>query len=805
MFQNYLKIAWRILMKSKMYSLLNISGLALGVLCASYIYLYVGNELSYDRFHPLADNIYRVNFSGQLGDQIVNTAQTPSLAGPTFKEQIPGVKNMCRIKPNGSMVIKLDHVSFTETKVYFADSTLFDLFNFPILQGDPMTALKETNTAVITASLAKKYFGQSNPMGQSLIIDNDDLYKITAVIQDLPLNSHIEADMFLSMTSYSDSRVENWGNTNYNTYLLLENGANISHIAESISSIFYKKFAVELRKYLNVDIEEFKKTGNFFYLSLMPISKIHLYSDLEGELGVNGKSTYVYLFSIIGLLILALAIINFINLTTALASKRAKEVGIRKVTGAVKSGLTGQFLGESIFISFLAWVIAIVGSASTLSLFNDLSGKQFGISDLMSVRFIFSSLFIALLSGLLAGIYPALFLASYTPIKVLKGISIASGNKSIFRNGLVVFQFFITTVLLVCSVVVFNQLKYMRDRNMGFDKEQIMTVKNAYLLGQSAKTFKEKLLQQSFVKSVSITNSLTVTNDPNTSSIVKGRIASNENAILAANIFVDEDYVKTMGMKIAQGRDFSSLITGDSTSVLINEELAKSFGYPDHYSEGQELSRMGDQLITYRIIGIIKNFNFGNLRERIRPMVIYPSPYTAYVNIRFDGKDAATLIKNVEATWKSIAADQPFSYTFLDQSFNNLFEADQRLGRIISVFTFISIIIACLGLLGLVTYMAEQRIKEIGVRKVLGAGAFSIVVLLSKDFIRLVMLSFLFAIPVAWYSMNKWLQNFAYRMDLKWWMFAIVVLGALAITFISVSYQAIKAAFANPIKSLRTE
>ncbi len=807
MFKNYFKTAWRNLMKYKLYSFLNIAGLTIGILCSCLIFLYVTNELSYDNYSPLSSRTYRINFYGKLGERAINSAQTPAPAGPLFKTEMPQVEEMCRLKSNGRSIVKYENNSYNESNVLFADSSLLRVFNFPLLQGNAAKALTEPNSAVMSETMAKKYFGNNDAIGRSIKLDNDKLYKVTAVMKNIPANTHFKSDMFLSMSSLEDSREDNWGSTNYSTYIVLKPGANIDQLSKTITQSFIKHFSAVLKQYLNTTWEEFAKNGNYARLELFPLQKIHLYSQIEDELDVNGDIKYVYIFSIVGILILALACINFINLTTARASKRSKEVGIRKVAGATRSGLAKQFLGECFFVSILSWILALALAWLLLPLFDQLSGKQFSTGDIFSFQFLPVSFLITIVTGLLSGLYPALFLSSFTPVKALKGAKETSHSKSLLRNGLVVFQFFITTVLLVSAFVVYQQLEYIRNKNLGFNKEQVLVVNDAYLLNNNVQAFKQRLLQLPAVTNVSITNSLAVSKESNNTSIIKGRNPSTENTILINNIWTDADFVKTMGITIVQGRDVSNTNVSDSSAVLINEQLAKSFGYPSKPVIGQEIGLPQDEgkITMYNIVGVMKDFNYGSLHSKIGPLVIFPNGYPNYINIKCKTIHIASLLSSLQTTWKEMAPGQPFSYYFLDEKFAQIYETENRIGKITGVFTVIAIIIACMGLLGLVTFMAEQRRKEIGIRKVLGAGIFTITSLMAKDFIKLVLISVLFAFPVAWYGMSKWLNDFAYRIEMQWWMFALIAFAALVIALLTVSFQAIKAAMSNPVESLKTE
>lgn len=808
MLTSYFKLAWRNLRKNSVYSLINISGLTVGMLCFLFIFLYVKDELSYDDYRAGANTVYRLNFYGKLGDQSANSASSPGPAGPAFKEAFPEISDMCRLRQKGSFVVRYNDRSFSEEHVIFSDSTLFNLFPFRLLEGDPASALREPNSAVITESMAKKYFGDvESAVGKALTFDNERLYKVTGVMEEVPKNTHFYFNCFLSMSSLGESREEEWGSTNFHTYFALRPGTDPGVLSRKASDLFVQHFTPVLKQFLNISWEEFTRAGNYARVEFFPVRKIHLYSDLHDELAANGDIRYVYILSIVGLLILALACINFMNLATARSAVRAKEVGVRKAVGAARGDLTRQFLSESVLMSLIAWMLSIAGLLVLLPFFCDLAGKKIAATALSGPGFLLPSLALAVVVGLAAGTYPAFILSAFKPVKVLKGALSGLAPKSNLRSGLVVFQFFTTTVLLISALVVYRQLEFIRHKKLGFNKEQVLVLNDAYLLGNKLTAFKERMLQNPAIRYASASSFLPVTFDRNTTSIIKGKNPTPENTLLVNNWWADQDYLKTMGFELVEGRDFSTDLRSDSTAVVVNEVLAKSFGYPQQPVVGQEigLPREEGNIEMHQIVGVVRNFHFASLRQNIEPLAIFVGGAPELISFRLQTADIKPVIRDLQSVWNEMAPGQPFEYTFLDQRFDRMYEAETRTGKIAGTFAFLAVFIACIGLFGLATFTTQQRTKEIGVRKVLGASVAGLTGMLARDFLKLVILAIAIAVPLAYYFMQKWLADFAYRIDLQWWMFGAAGMSAVAVAFLTVSFQSIKAALANPVKSLRNE
>ena len=801
MFKNYFKIAWRSLSKSKGFTAINILGFALGLAACLLIVFYVVDELSYDQYNEYADRIYRVNEDLKLGDNKVQYAVAMPPLAETLKRDFPDVENAARIK-KASISVKKGNQYLIENNAVFADPEVFDVFTLPLIYGDKTSVLTQPNTVVISASAARKYFNKTDVVGQILILPRYNDLKITGVMQDMPQQSHFRADFLIAMVSWPDSRADEWLRSDYNTYVLLQKGANYRNLEAQFPALLKKYSTEQMQKAVGNNIDEFEKKGNYFRLSLMPLTDIHLHSNMTGDLGVNGTVQYVYIFAVTALLILLIACVNFTNLSTACSSNRAREVGVRKVVGSSRKSLIAQFLLESVVVTFIAAIIALIIVFISLPFFNQLSGKNILINADFFLRLIPVLLSGILIIGLIAGLYPAFFLSSFQPVNVLKG-KIQTGFKdSGLRSFLIVFQFSISIFLIINTLVIYHQLKYIQTRDVGFNRNQVLVLQNAFELGNHAQTFKEEVKQLPGVINVTLTGFLPTSGNRNTSVYCKDATNDPKKSIFPQSWRVDEDYIQTLGMNIVKGRNFSSLLPTDSNALIINETAAKFLGFADPINKTLYKT---DGVKAYTIIGVVKDFNFTSLRENVTPVVMTLNADNGSLAIRVQGKNISALLTQLENKWNGLAPAGNFQYSFMDTDFEAIYRSEQRMGQIFLLFTTLAISIACLGLFGLSAYAAEQRNKEIGIRKVLGASIQSITTMLSKDFIKLVFLAILIASPIAWYATHQWLQNFAYRIDIDWWMFAVAGLGAIFIAMLTISFQAIKAALANPVKSLRTE
>ncbi|MFI5128751.1 MAG: ABC transporter permease [Chitinophagales bacterium] len=809
MLKNYLRIAWRNIQKNKVFSFINIAGLAIGLACFTLIALYVVDELSYDRYNEKASRIYRVDSDILFGGTEENLAVSSDPMGATLKKDYPEVEQYVRLyTSDGPKRIKKGDVFITEPNVANADSTLFDVFTLPPIAGDVNTALDEPNTVVLTESMAQKYFGTNDVIGKVLETNENGgtPYKVTAVIKDMPRNSHFIADFFFSM----DNVEYGWGNylsQNFTTYIVLQKGTDPKKFTSNFSQFILKYIVPQAKQFMQINsLEEFEKAGNKMEYSLMPLTSIHLRSDKTAELGANSSIQYVYIFSAVAIFILLIACINFMNLSTARSSNRAKEVGIRKVLGTERKSLIRQFLTESTLTAIIALCISLVIAWLVLPYFNDLSGKTLSLAQLTDSNFLPFLLLMPLLVGLLAGSYPAFFLSSFQPINVLKGKISTGARRSFLRGSLVVFQFATSIFLIIGTIVVYRQLNYIQDKKIGFNKDQVLVINGTGVLREKSGPFMNEVLGMKGVMSGTFSGYLPVSNTSRSSNTFsKEAVMDSKNGFNMQVWTIDENYVPTLGMEMSKGRNFSKEFASDSSAAIINETTAGLLGYTDPVGKMIYSNDGNGHMTAYTILGVVKNFHFESLRQNIGPLCLLYGRSRWLASFKVSTTDVRGLVKNIEGLWKTQVPSMPFSYRFLDDAFDNMYREEQRIGKIALSFAVLAILIACLGLFGLATYMAEQRTKEIGVRKVLGATVGNIVSMLSVDFIKLVIISAVIAFPLAWWFMHKWLQDFAYRVDIGWWIFIAAGSAAIVIALLTVSFQAIKAAIANPVKSLRTE
>ena len=808
MIKNFLKIAVRNLIKNKGFSAINIFGLSIGIATCLLITLFVLDELSYDKFNDKANRIHRVNVDIKFGGAEQKFAVASAPLAFTMVKELPEVENAVRFRSYGPSVVKKGEENINERRIIFADSTVFSVFTFPMLTGDPKTALTQPNTVVITKTIAEKYFGKTNAVGRVLRFDNTSDYKVTGVIKDLPQTSHFNFDFFVSLSTSDESRNDKWPSFNFNTYLLLRKDADPKLVAKKVQDINDKYVWPQVKQMMNIDPDDFKRSGNYMNLSLMPVTDIHLHSDRIAELGVNGDMQVVYIFSVIAVFILLIACVNFMNLSTARSANRAREVGVRKVLGSGRASLINQFLTESVLLSIISFVIALGIAMLLLPFFNEVSSKHLTLSLLHHPVLLPVLIICSIAVGLLAGSYPAFYLSAFQPILVLKG-KLSSGFKhSFFRSSLVVFQFFISITLIIGTIVVYRQLTFIQNKKLGFNKDQVLVVHNAYVLGDKAEAFKNEVKKFKDVRSASLSGFLPVPSSRNDNPFFPEGIIQQEKAVATQYWTVDHDYIKTLGMEIKSGRDFSRDFPTDSNAVIINETAARLFGFKDPV--GKTVTTLLDanqpaKKTNYTIIGVVKNFHFESLRENIGALCMHLGPSNNAVSFRMNAGNAENNIKNIQALWKRMAPAEPFNYSFLNEDFNAMYRAEQRTGKIFISFAVLAVLIACLGLFGLATYAAEQRTKEIGIRKVLGATVTNIVNMLSKDFLKLVIIAAVVAFPVSWWLMHYWLNDFAYRINISWWIFVAAAVIAVVIALATICFQAIKAAIANPVKNLRTE
>ncbi len=793
MIRNYIKIAFRNLWRHKSFSLINIVGLAIGMTAFMLIFMYVHFELSYDRYHTKADQVYRLNVDLKSANDLMKFSWSSAPMGPAIKADFPEVMEQTRFFPGGSLV-KVNNQLFQENRVDFAEPSLFKVFSFPLIKGDPETALKDPYTVVLTESTAKKYFGEADPMGKTLLMNNKDLVKVTGVAKDVPENSQFKFDILYSVSTLEKSNpdaMSSWGDFGSYTFLLLNKGADPKKLES--------KFPAFLRKHIS---EDNRKGGEDYALFLKPLKEI--YMDPRGGFE-QGSMSNVYIFSIVALFILLIAAVNFINLTTARATERAKEVGVRKVVGAARSQLTLQFLGESILICLISFVFAAFMVSLLLPSFNQLAGKIIS-RDIFEQGYLFILLSIAVLIGLAAGAYPALALSAFRPVTILKGRFSSSSKGTLLRKGLVVFQFTISIVLIIGTIVVYNQLSYMRNQPLGFDKNQMMTIDfgNDDGVIKNYGTIKNEFKSIPNVSAVAISHGLPGVGSANAHSAFENR--QGDMQPLNINMYdVDYDFIPVYGMKIIAGRTFSPAFPTDSTkSVVVNEATVKILGFTSpNQAIGKKFQQWGRE---GQIVGVVKDFHYRSLQDNVEPLNMRVNPSNARIlTLKIAAQNIPATIAAVENKWKVLVPQRPFNYTFVDLNFNKQYATEERFGKLFMYFATLAIFISCLGLLGLASYSILQRTREIGIRKVLGASIAGIVNMLSKEFLQLVFIAAVIAFPLAWYGMDDWLKGYAYHINISWIVFAVAGSLAFLIAIATVSFQAIRAAVANPVKSLRSE
>ncbi|GAB2790230.1 ABC transporter permease [Rhabdobacter roseus] len=793
MIRNYLKIAFRNLWKHKVFSFINIMGLTVGMSACFLIFLYVQLELSYDAFHSKADRIYRLVTDIKTPSETINTSVTSWAFAPSIQNDLPEVEAFTRLS-GGSFLVRRGDVKFQEEKTIFADSSFFQVFDFELIKGDPKTALKDQLSLVFTEKAAKKYFGDEDPLGQTLLFSGDGLAAtVTGVIKDIPENSQIKGDLFVSMVTFTErfnkGIDDQWGNFGASTYLLLK--PNVTGAA------LEKKFPAFLRTRAG---ELMDKNQMHYTLFLEPLKDVYLHSTRGG--GETGSVSNVYIFSIVAIFILLIACINFVNLTTARSAERAKEVGIRKVVGAPRLLLARQFMAESVLLCMIAFVLSIFLSALLIPLFNNLAGKTISTGIFSSGGYLLAMFASAIGIGLLAGIYPALVLSSFEPVIVLKGRFASSVKGILLRKGLVASQFAISIALIIATIIVYTQMNFMRDRDLGFSKDQMMIIDSEGDPKRDA--FKESLTRLSGVQSTAASSSVPGSGNPGAYSEIENKSGDLQIANLDL-YFVDFDYIPQFKLEMVAGRAFSRDFGTDTTEAMVmNEAAVKLFGYSSpEEAVGRRFRQWGRE---GKIIGVVKDFHFRSLQETIKPLTMRIEPGGCdLISVKVAGSNLKETIAGIENNWKTIMPNRPFSYYFMDEFFDRQYRSEERFEKLFFNFAILAIFISCLGLLGLASYSTLQRTKEIGVRKVLGADVTSIVTLLSKDFLKLVLVAFLVASPIAYYFMYQWLQNFAYRTDIHWWVFVVAAVVAVTIAFATVSFQSIRAALMNPVKSLRSE
>lgn len=799
MIRNYLKIAWRNLRKNKLYSFVNIIGLTTGLAACMLIGVYIWNELTYDRFHDHADRIVRVTSDLRIAGTERQFAQTGTKVGPEFQRTFPQVTHYVRTMKYPHSV-SVEQQSFEEHNILYADADFFHIFSFPLLQGNANTVLDAPQKAVLSTSAARKYFGNTDPIGKTLRLDGGDrVYEITGIVDDAPLNSQIQYDLIISFSSLNASKTEIWSTANYITYLLLQDANQINPLAASVTDYMKKVNQGEM------GIPE----NDYWTFHLEPLKTVHLHSPLAG-LESNGNMTYIYVLSVVAILILLIACVNYTNLAVAQSASRGIEIGIRKVMGAGKPQLLNQFLGESALITSLALVLALLISLALLPLFNTITGKSFTATVFLKPQFLLSALSLTAVISLLSGVYPALILSSKKLVNILKSGLRMSHSGGGLRKGLIVFQFAIAIFLVAATLIVLNQISFIQSKNLGYDRSHVLVLP---VDGKTGPVYNQ--LKDAFGANPNVLSVTGAYEDPTSigwGDGIKADDGTGPKELTLNATPVDLNYLQTMGMELVAGRDFTRAdfalqdtannYANYRASYMLNEKAVLDLGWTPEEAVGKTISRGAPGTV----VGVVKDFHFESLHTPIGPLLVFlDTTLVRQLFVKVKGEQLATTLAALEKDWKARVSHRPFDYHFMDEDFNALYKAEERIADLFSVFAGIAIVLACLGLFALAAFTTTQRTKEIGIRKVLGATVTNIIRLLVTDFIKLIGIAVIIASPIAWWMMNKWLEDFAYRIDIEWWMFGVAGLAAVVIALLTVSWQAVRAAVANPVESLRDE
>lgn len=822
MIRNYLKIAWRNLNRQRFYAIINVTGLAFGLAACLVIVLYIQNELSYDSYNEYADRIYRVDADVKFGGNQFKMSYRSAPEAQALIDDYPEVESAVRFRSAGSYLVKTNDEgeNIKEHGVIWTDSTFFRIFSVNVLEGNAFKALNQPMSVAISKKIADKYYPGENALGKSLILDNNYHMTVKAVYDDIPDASHFHFDILVSMVGdwppiAKEAKETSFLSENFSTYLLLRPDAKAKDLEAKLPGFMDTHYGPELAGVFGGDftLDKFRASGNKYDLSLTPLRDIHLHSNVKGDFEANGNITYVYLFGSIAALVLVIACINFMNLSTARSGNRAKEIGVRKVMGSLRKHLVRQFLTESFVVTAIGILLSVGIVYLMLPRFNSIADRQLSLP-LGSHEFYIGLTVTALVIGVLAGLYPAFFLSGFKPIQALKG-SISSGAKSgSIRSYLVVFQFVISIFLIIGTITIGKQQAFIQNKNLGFDKEQVIIVHDAYALRpNSVDPFKEEALKIAGIESGTISGYLPVENEwssrSNSSFWKAGQESNTENMSATQMWAADHDYLKTFGINLIEGRWFSADFPSDSMALVLNETLVRRLDLGDNPIGSQIHSFEGapkpENIVTWTVVGIVEDFHFSTMKESISGLAFYLGKNDGNVSFKFRADNTQNVIQSLESTWKKLAPGQPFEYSFLDEDFERMYQSEERLGELFTIFSGLAIIIACLGLFALTTFTAEQRTKEIGIRKVLGASVASIVVLLSREFGKLILIAFAVAVPLAWYGVNWWLSGYTYKTDIGVTVYVLAGVVSFIVAWITMGYQSIKAANSNPVDALRSE
>ena len=811
MIHNHIKIAWRNLKKQPFFTFLNTFGLAIGMAGCLLISLYIHDELSYDKMFADADRIHRVNNNIKFGGDERLFAVTPAPMAEALKNDFSEIELVTRFRTRGSALVRKadDLANVKEEQTTYVDASFFEMFGIKMLVGDAGKALTDPNTLVLTKTAAEKHFALANAVGQNLVLNNEENYTVVGVIEDFPQNSFLrDYTIFESMAGLEDASVVNWGSNNYQTFIKLIPTVKAADIQLQLRGFLGKYVIPGVQQFMpGVTEEQFKAAGNHLIFSTIPLTDIHLYSHMVAEISANNDIQSVYILSFIAIFLLLLASVNFMNLSTAYSLKRAKEVGVRKSLGSNKMELVRQFLMESGLISFLSLVLALVLAVVALPFFNTLADKDISIPFANPI-FLMVLLVSVIILGLFSGSYPAFFMTRFKPVKVLKGGGGSGVGGSGIRNSLVVFQFAISVFLIVSTLVVYQQLKYIQGKDLGYSKDQILILNDVYTAGDKVTSLKDRIKQLGAVKNVTLSSFFPTPSSRSDSTFSpENGNTSQENAVSMQTWGVDYDYISTLNLELVAGRDFDRIYGSDSTAIIVNEKAVRVMELSPQEALGMQYTPDFDSEnpTYYTIIGVLRDFHIASLKEDIDAVSLHLGDRAYAMAIKIVAGNFANTIKDIEGVWNTIVPGEPFDYYFMEDAFNDTYVSEQRLGNIFVIFTVLSLLIACLGLFGLAAFNAEKRTKEIGIRKVLGASVGQISIKLTLDFLKLVGIAIIIAMPVGWYAMAKWLEDFSYRIDIPWWIFVLAAFLAVLISVFTVGFQSVKAAIVNPVKSLRTE
>lgn len=807
MFYNLIKYSFRSLMKQKFFMFINIVGLSIGLVCAIIIALFIMNELSYDQYHENKDRMYRVILHGKMGGQELQVTSTASVIAPTMLNEFPEVASFLRMNPSGREILKYEDQFFTDNRYAEADSTFFKFFSIPLLKGDPETALNESHYLVLSESTARKIFGSEDPMNKMIQVGNDKThYKITGVMQDIPDNTHFDLDAIGSFMTNPRSTEGNWLSNSFETYVMLKPNTDAEQANERFTPMIEKYIGPMIREFFGITLEEFFEGGNIYKLYLQPITSIHLNPDIEQGFKAANDPKYLWIFGIVAILMIIIASVNFMNLSTALATRRAKEIGIKKVIGSRQSSLITQFLFETFILALSSLILALIITEISLPYFNNLLGLNLRIGYFDTWYIIPTLLLLSLLIGFLAGIYPAFFLSSFNPNMVLKGNFRGGRGNGKLRSLLVIVQFAISIILIVGTTIMYKQLSYMQDKNLGFDMEEIYVISNAGALGEKVNSFKDELLGVNGVLSVSASTAVPGRNNNNNGYTVKDR---EEDSYLLQTCWADPDFLKTYGITLESGRFFDANDSREEDGCIINQTAVNNYQFDDPFQVRFSLGENNEHEISYMpVIGVVEDFHHESLRAPISPYIIRfkdENMSWGYISIRLAKVGGSETLKAIEQKWESFTQGRPIDAFFMEDHVKQMYREEKQNSTLSVIFAFLGIIIAALGLYGLTSYSITQRKKEIGIRKTYGAGILNIWYLFAKEIIILISISSLIAVPLIWWVADSWLQNYYYRISLGWAEFVFGLLVSVFIALATISYRTIKTARTNPTESLHYE